>query len=248
MSDLTTHLLLPWMAAAQAQKHVTFNEAVRLLDGLVQLAVLDADRAAPPAAPADGDRHIVAAGATGAWSGWDGSVAYRVDGAWLRLIPRPGWLAWNAAAGRPAIFDGAAWTPAIAALGGVALGTETVLARGPGLAATTATVEEELLEGLSGPAVETALAIPAGAILLGVSARVVTAVAGAAAFHLGTAADPERFGADIGTAAEAAHAGAVIPTPATAATPIRLTAVGGDFAGGVVRVAVHTLSLQPPAA
>ena len=58
MSDLTTHLLLPWMAAAQAQKHVTFNEAVRLLDGLVQLAVLDADRAAPPAAPADGDRHI----------------------------------------------------------------------------------------------------------------------------------------------------------------------------------------------
>ena len=248
MSDLTTHLLLPWMAAAQAQKHVTFNEAVRMLDGLVQLAVLDAHRAAPPAAPADGDRHIVAPGATGAWAGWEGSIAYRVDGAWLRLIPRPGWLAWNAAAGRPVIFDGAAWTPAIDALGGVALGAETVLARGPSLAATTATVEEALVEDLSGAAVETALTIPAGAILLGVSVRVTTAIAGATAFHLGTAADPQRFGADIGTAAGTVHAGPVSPAPAAAATPIRLTAVGGDFAGGAVRLAVHALRLQPPAA
>ena len=235
------------MAAAQAQKHVTFNEAVRLLDGLVQFAVLDADRAAPPAAPADGDRHIVAGGATGAWSGWDGSVAYRVDGAWLRLIPRSGWFAWNAAAGWPAIYDGTAWIPAIAALGGVSLGTETVLARGPGLSATAATVEEALVEGLAGAAVETALTIPAGVILLGVSVRVVTAIAGATAFHLGTAPDPQRFGADLGLAAGTAHAGAVAPVPVAAATPIRLTAVGGDFFGGAVRVAVHSLRLQPPA-
>ena len=212
--------------------------------------MLDADRAAPPAAPADGDRHIVAAGATGAWAGWDGSVAHHVDGDWLRLIPRPGWFAWNAAAGRPAIFDGAAWTPAIAALGGSALGAETVLARGPSLATTTttATVEEALVEGLAGPAVETALAIPAGAILLGVSVRVITAIAGATAFHLGTAADPELFGADLGVAAGTVHAGPVAPAPVAAAIPIRLTAVGGDFTGGAVRIAVHALRLQPPGA
>ena len=61
----TTHLLLPYLLAAQAQKHVTVNEALRLLDGIVQLAVLDRHRTAPPADPADGDRHIVAPGATG---------------------------------------------------------------------------------------------------------------------------------------------------------------------------------------
>jgi hypothetical protein len=33
---VTPHLALPLMAAAQAQKHVTHNEALRLLDGLVQ--------------------------------------------------------------------------------------------------------------------------------------------------------------------------------------------------------------------
>ena len=40
MSDTTTHLLLPYILAAQAQKHVTHNEALRILDGLVQLSAL----------------------------------------------------------------------------------------------------------------------------------------------------------------------------------------------------------------
>ena len=52
MSDATTHLLLPYILAAQAQKHVTHNEALRILDGLVQLSVLDRDLAAPPGSPA----------------------------------------------------------------------------------------------------------------------------------------------------------------------------------------------------
>jgi len=56
MSDATTHLLLPYILAAQAQKHVTHNEALRLLDGLVHLSVLDRDLTAPPGSPADGDR------------------------------------------------------------------------------------------------------------------------------------------------------------------------------------------------
>ncbi|MES2335794.1 MAG: hypothetical protein V4551_14090 [Pseudomonadota bacterium] len=40
MSDITTHLLLPYILASQAQKHVTHNEALRLLDAMVQLSVL----------------------------------------------------------------------------------------------------------------------------------------------------------------------------------------------------------------
>ena len=68
MSDATTNLLLPWILAAQAQKHVTHNEALRLLDNLVQLSVLDLDLTAPPGSPADGDRYIVASGATGGWA------------------------------------------------------------------------------------------------------------------------------------------------------------------------------------
>jgi hypothetical protein len=38
----TIHLRLPYLAAAQAQKHVTHNEALSRLDATVQLAVIDA--------------------------------------------------------------------------------------------------------------------------------------------------------------------------------------------------------------
>ena len=46
----------------QNQKHITHNEALRMLDALVQLSVLDRDLSAPPDAPADGARYIVADG------------------------------------------------------------------------------------------------------------------------------------------------------------------------------------------
>ncbi len=84
MSDTTTHLGLPYLLAAQAQKHVTHNEALRLLDAMVQLSVLDRTRTTPPASPADGNRHLVASGATGLWAGWDLNIAFWVDGAWIR--------------------------------------------------------------------------------------------------------------------------------------------------------------------
>jgi hypothetical protein len=112
MPDTSTHLLLPYLLAAQAQKHVTVNEALRLLDGLVQLAVLDRHLTAPPASPDDGARYIVASGAVGAWSGWDLNVAYHVDGAWMRLVPRPGWQAWLVDEASFLAWDGSAWNAA----------------------------------------------------------------------------------------------------------------------------------------
>ena len=111
MADISPHLLLPYLVAAQAQKHVTHNEALRLLDALVQLSVLNLNLTAPPASPADGDRHIVAAGATGLWAGWDLNIATWVDGAWLRLVPRVGWLAHVAAEGLFRVWTGTVWTP-----------------------------------------------------------------------------------------------------------------------------------------
>lgn len=111
MSDTSTHLGLPYLLAAQAQKHVTHNEALRLLDAMVQLSVLDRTRTTPPVSPADGDRHLVASGATGLWAGWDLNVAFWVDGVWMRLVPRPGWLVWIAAEQVFLVWNGSAWDP-----------------------------------------------------------------------------------------------------------------------------------------
>ena len=109
MSDTTTNLLLPYILAAQAQKHVTHNEALRILDGLVQLSVRDRDLTVPPSSSADGDRYIVASGATGDWAGWDLNVVLWTDGAWLRLPPRTGWRAWVEDEGVLLVYGGAGW-------------------------------------------------------------------------------------------------------------------------------------------
>ncbi|HHL20055.1 MAG TPA: DUF2793 domain-containing protein [Aliiroseovarius sp.] len=105
----TPNLALPYIAAAQAQKHVTHNQALDLLDGLMQLSAKDRDLSAPPASPAEGDRYIVAAGATGAWAGWDGDVALFSGGAWVRLIPQTGWRVWVEDEAVLLVFDGATW-------------------------------------------------------------------------------------------------------------------------------------------
>lgn len=109
MAD-TPNLVLPYIQAAQAQKHVTHNEAIRLLDGMVQLAVVSQVLTAPPGSPVDGDRYIVASGATGLWTGWDLNVAFWIDGAWVRLIPRPGWVAYSVADAGFFSWTGAAWS------------------------------------------------------------------------------------------------------------------------------------------
>jgi len=109
MPDQTTILSLPLILPSQAQKHVTMNEALRLLDVVVQLAVQDRDRTAAPAVPLTGARHIVAAGATGDWAGQEGRVALWEGTAWAFFAPLAGWRAFIEAEGGVATFDGVVW-------------------------------------------------------------------------------------------------------------------------------------------
>ena len=65
MPDTSLLLSPPLIQSAQAQKHVTHNEALRLLDILVQLVVEDRNRSEPPALPLLGARHMTICAATG---------------------------------------------------------------------------------------------------------------------------------------------------------------------------------------
>jgi hypothetical protein len=107
----TTNLALPLIAAAQAQKHVTHNEALLVVDALLNCAVLDKDLAAPPGAPSDGQRWIVGPAPTGAWAGKEGQIAAWQDGVWRFYPPRAGFLAF--VVDEPGLYyhDGAAWQP-----------------------------------------------------------------------------------------------------------------------------------------
>jgi len=120
MSENSLLLGLPYIQGAQAQKHVTHNEAIRALDTLVQLAVADDNRTTPPASPADGDRHIVAIGATDDWAGQDNAIAQYEGGAWVFVPPFEGLRTWVADQSTLAAYSGGAWVKPLQAISQVA--------------------------------------------------------------------------------------------------------------------------------
>jgi hypothetical protein len=193
------------------------------------------------------DRHIVGAGPTGAWSGWDGAIAALIGGAWMRLPPRPGWCAWVEDEAALVVPIGADWVRLDTGMGLVTRGATTRLAAAPMGSAIDAVVEEELLEDLSGESVESTISIPDRAIVLGVSTRSVSAITSAASHDCGSAGEPAKFAGSLGIAAGSTNSGVIRPQAFYARTPVRLTANGGGFTGGAVRVAVHCLVPRGPA-
>jgi Protein of unknown function (DUF2793) len=109
MPDNSPILNLPYILPAQAQKHVTHNEAIRLLDIIVQLAVGSRTLTVPPAMPEVGERYIVAAGATGAWAGKATQIAVWGETGWIYVVPLAGWQAYVTVEAADVTFDGVAW-------------------------------------------------------------------------------------------------------------------------------------------
>ncbi len=106
----TPNLTMPRIIAAQSQKHVTHNEALNVLDAVVQLSVLDRDLTIPPSSPIEGDRYIPAAPASGDWTGREGQIAAFQDGVWQFYPAVTGWRAWIADEDTVLVHNGSAWT------------------------------------------------------------------------------------------------------------------------------------------
>ena len=72
---------------------------------------------------------------------------------------------------------------------------------------------------------------------------------GATSWNLGVADDPERYGNGIGVAEESTVIGiSGTPVGYYGATPVKLSAVGGAFTGGIIRLALHYLAVSVPGA
>ena len=93
MSQSTARHALPFIQPAQAQKHVTHNEALEQLDLLVQLNVESFDASAPPNLREDGQIWALAPVPSGEWDGQGGRLAAWVNGAWVFVTPQTGWRA-----------------------------------------------------------------------------------------------------------------------------------------------------------
>lgn len=232
MTD-TPHLGLPYIDAAQAQKHVTHNEALDLLDAFVELAVESRTLTVPPGSPANGACYIPAAGATGAWIGWDLSLVVFMGGGWVRLSPPEGAKAWVKSERLAVTFADGVWRDGIA-----------LTAHGGRV--TLRAKEEEV--ALNGSFVETADAafIPDRAVVLGVAARTTQAITGATSYAVGVSGDATKFGDLLGIALGSTNVGVIGPTAYYADTKVRVTANGGSFTAGKVRLIAYFLEMAAP--
>ncbi len=231
----TTRLGLPLLAAGQAQKHVTVNESLARLDSFVQLALTSVGSGVPPGSPAEGEAHGIGSGASGDWTGQDGQLAIFQNGGWEFVTPGTGWQGWLKATGTRVQFDGVDWIEGAGALS----------ANGAGFVHRSVEVDHAVTAGGSSAV---AAALPANAIVYGVTARVLSTIGGPSTLEIGVSGSTNRYGSGIGTGA-GAWARGITGSPLTyySDTDILLTAVGGSFDGsGQIRLAVHFAELTLP--
>ena len=244
--DATPRLSLPYLAAAQAQKHVTMNEALALLDGLVQTAVESRGVTAEPSTPTDGAIYILPADATGAdWNSKAAGTIMRFEaGAWSVLAGQPGWVLYVKDEGVLVVQgDSLAWGDAGLALREL----ENLTHLGVGAAAddvnrlsvaTAAALFSHVGAGMQFK-LNKATSADTGSLLLqtGFSGRAEIGLCGDDALHLKVSADASTWSEALilssGAGARATVDGALrVKSFAKAALP----AAGGQGAGAIVFV------------
>lgn len=232
MTD-TPVLALPLLAPAQAQKHVTVNEALVRLDGLTLLRLQSVTVTTPPAA-LEGLAYGVPAGAVNAWAGKTGQVAIASGGGWVFVPAKRGWRALVLDLGAQAIFDGAEWRQ----------GAVTLTSNGGSMAIRSVELTVTLTAGTS---VTTPILFPSRSIAYGITGRVTTAITGAATtWDIGVTGDLQRYGSGLGNPLNSWVNGPGAPLVYWSPTPLVITAQGGAFAGGAIRLVAHFAELGLP--
>jgi hypothetical protein len=149
----TARLAIPLLSAGQAQKEVYHNEALQTLDSLVAANVEEPPRVSPPASPALGACYIVAAGATGAWSGKQDNLACFTGGGWRFIAPMDGMTAYVRSTSVWAVYRSSAWELGVVRGSTLTIGGQQVVGpRGSAIAtpASGATVDVEGRAAISG--------------------------------------------------------------------------------------------------
>ncbi len=235
----TPRLQLPYVQAAQAQKHVTVNRSLDRLDLLVNLAAKSRMHQSPPSDPQDGDRYVVPPGASGAWQGRDNAVAAFAGDAWAYFPPHHGMQVWIEEEARRYTFGGAGWT------------AETAPSD-PLAGAKFRMIREEADFAASGAGTRLQSVIPPWSFVLAAACLILSEVTGVSGWKLHTTETTGRDLIPSGPLAAGARAAEFYSTPlAVRGTQagLRLSALdGGQILSGRGIISVHLISFSFPSA
>jgi hypothetical protein len=109
----TSRLGLPYIVTSQAQKEVTHNASLDILDALLQAAMVSVSVNTPPGSPVAGDCYIVGTSPTGVWASHAKALAYYTTG-WNFITPWEGLTVWAKDANALYTYDGTNWGVSVA--------------------------------------------------------------------------------------------------------------------------------------
>lgn len=101
----TPRLGLPFLFVGQSQKEFFVNQALAVIDALLQQSI-NGTLAAPPPDPQEGDCYRIAAPASGTWEEHEDKLALHLGGDWQFIVPIVGGTFYDRTLQQHLHFDG----------------------------------------------------------------------------------------------------------------------------------------------
>lgn len=99
---------LPLLFVGQSQKEITFNEAILLIDFLLQ-PIIEGTATTVPSVPTSGQCWLITSGATGIFAAKTDQIAAWSEGGWRFIAPKEGMRVYDRARTGDRIYRGSAW-------------------------------------------------------------------------------------------------------------------------------------------
>lgn len=87
---------------------------LKRLGAVVGLSVKDRDLTAPPSSPANGERYLIPANASGAWAGKANQIAVYIADTWEYHMPKVGWLCYIEDEAKLSAYKATGWSAGLA--------------------------------------------------------------------------------------------------------------------------------------
>ncbi len=107
--QMTARFGIPLLAAGQAGKELTHNEALTRIDMVMQAAVIAVGLNIPPASPSVGQCWIIGTTPTGDWTGHGRALAGWTTGGWRFARPVEGLQVWSISSGTTVAYRSGVW-------------------------------------------------------------------------------------------------------------------------------------------
>jgi len=258
--NYTPRLNLPLIHSGQAQKEITHNEALVLLDILLNSVVQEIGIEVPPNTIEAGLLFVIGINPEGEFANHQNEIALKLEHSWRFVAPRK-WLevtldsdgskyCWNgeywASSGR--ISSNIEYVPRPTITTDqpqIMVQNDMLINRDNGEYLQVGHLEEELQ--LNGTYTDTSIQIPHHSIVISVNVRVLEQISGANSFSVGTDEDATRYGSNLSSNNDTTNVGLTNqPLTYWDDTPIRITANNGSFTGGCVHVTIQYLKPHGP--